>query len=77
MFVCFFCACTDEPMQGDVRLTSSTGNNAYGIVELYRSDTHMWVTPCSDFWGDEDANVACAQLGYESGTAEIYDTSVL
>ena len=67
----------DQPMAGHVRLSGSTANSAYGVVEYYHGDTQTWVTPCVDFWDDEDANVACVQLGYESGTAQVYSVSSL
>ena len=48
---------------GDIRLVGGSYNNE-GTVEVCVNNT--WGTVCSDKWGDEDASVVCAQLGYSS-----------
>ena len=55
----------------DVRLTRNT-INGQGVVQLY-DESFGWIDVCYDStWGDDEANVVCRQLGYESGTARSY-----
>ena len=46
---------------GDIRLVGGSSDNE-GRVELCINDT--WGTVCDDGWGDDDASVVCARLGY-------------
>ena len=46
---------------GDLRLAGGATPNE-GRVEICFNET--WGTVCDDAWGNEDANVVCAQLGY-------------
>ena len=48
---------------GDMRLVGGSSDNE-GRVEVCVNDT--WGTVCDDGWGDDDASVVCARLGYSS-----------
>ena len=62
---------TDSADVGDVRLTRNTANGQ-GAVQLF-DESFGWIDVCYDStWGDDEANVVCRQLGYESGTASSY-----
>ena len=39
-----------------------------GRLELYHGG--QWGTVCDDYWGDEEADVACRALGYEDGSVD-------
>ena len=64
---------TVEPNGEDVRLIGSTVSNAVGAVEVYDWNTG-WHTICTDIWDSSAADVACMQLGYESGTRTSFDS---
>ena len=50
---------------GDLRLVNSTSTNALsGRLEIFLQG--QWGTVCDDFFGLDEANVACKQLGYPS-----------
>ena len=46
-------------IQGDIRLQGGTATS--GRVEI--CNNNIWGTVCDDSWGDEDARIACSQLG--------------
>ena len=66
-----------EPAVGDIRLTGNAFSTSQGIVEYYQGSSVGWVTLCTDLWDAVDANIACIQLGYESGSVENLQTSFL
>ncbi len=53
----------DSPYDGQVRIA---GGGATGRLEIFHQG--QWGTVCDDNFGTVDANVACRQLGYASGT---------
>ena len=58
-----------EPYIGDVRVSGFSDSNLAGVLEFYTGSSSKWSAICSHRWDSLDANVACVQLGYESGTA--------
>ena len=48
--------------QGDIRLITSTATS--GLVEI--CNNHVWGTVCDDLWDNNDAQVACRQLGFST-----------
>ena len=56
---CGFCT------TGDIRLRG--GTSILGRVEI--CNNNLWGTVCDDFWGTQDAQVACRQLGLTGGRA--------
>ena len=66
-----------EPAVGDIRLTGYPFASSQGIVEYYQGSSVGWVTLCTELWDAVDANVACIQLGYESGAVQNLQTSFL
>ena len=48
-----------------VRLVNGPTPSA-GRVEIYHDN--QWGTICDDYWGREEAGIACRSLGYDDGT---------
>ncbi len=48
-------------ISGDIRLAGGPNANG-GRVEVCFNN--QWGTVCDDFWGNNDAAVACRQLGF-------------
>ena len=57
--------CTD----GDIRVVDGS-NELEGRVEVCVDG--VWGTVCSDLWGNEEASVACRQLGFSQTGIIIY-----
>ena len=45
----------------------------FSAVKVYGSE--IWGRVCGEFWDDDDASVACRQLGYYGGLATYYQSS--
>ena len=58
--------------EGDLRLVGSNFS-AEGRVEIYH--IKEWGTICDDYWGVEEANVVCHQLGYAEGAQYWYSNA--
>ena len=52
----------DSPYSGQIRLTRGDIVNR-GLLEVYCNG--QWGTVCDDFFGQNDADTVCRQLGYE------------
>ena len=70
MIQAVYCLVTEQAItNGDLRLV---GGSHYwtGRVEIFISSNNTWGTICDDDWDDQDAQVACKQLGLsDTGTA--------
>ena len=51
----------NSPYTGQIRLARGQYSNQ-GLLEVYCNG--QWGTVCDDFFGTEEATVACRQLGY-------------
>ena len=47
---------------GEVRLVGGQAENEGNVQICYNN---AWGSICSDFWGPNDANVVCSQLGFQ------------
>ena len=52
-----------SPAQGELRILGGPSVNA-GRLEVYVGQ--KWGTVCDDYWSQQDANVACRQLGFST-----------
>ncbi|XP_069119936.1 uncharacterized protein [Argopecten irradians] len=58
--------------QGRVRL-QYTYPKREGPIEIFYYRTQAWNTICGNCWTNEDANVACRELGYSGGVRKVSD----
>ncbi len=61
---------------GSLRLISTTSletgevsDSSSGLLQIFDDHTKQWKGICDDLWDDDDATVACSQLGLSGGTA--------
>ena len=72
--IIMLCAAVHQgyPREGDIRLVGDL-TNGDGAVEYYRVG-FGWLAVCPDStWDDDDATVACRQLGYSDGLIANYE----
>ena len=50
---------------------NAAGAGYFSSISVYRYGT--WGQVCFEFWDDEDATVACRELGYAGGKASIFN----
>ena len=53
----------DNPFPGQIRLTGGQQSNQ-GLLEIYCNG--RWGTVCDDYFDEDEATVACRQLGYST-----------
>ena len=68
MFNCFLSFGCKAQSNGDLRLV---GGDRGGRLEILYNST--WGTVCNDFFGEDEADTACRQLGY--ARADDYGTA--
>ena len=60
------------PDNGEVSVVGYSSDDNEGILRIYNPLINKWSFVCSTQWDDEDAQVACRQMGYAGGTSTSY-----
>ena len=58
---------SDVITHGHLKMLKDSALGRGGMLKIYDSDTKMWGMVCNNKWDDQDAFVACQQLGFEEG----------
>ncbi|XP_071504915.1 neurotrypsin-like [Diadema antillarum] len=52
--------------EGEIRLSGSSSTPTYGLLQIYHDNS--WGSVCRDGWYSIDSQVACRELGYQTGS---------
>ncbi|XP_071486159.1 scavenger receptor cysteine-rich domain-containing group B protein-like [Diadema antillarum] len=58
--------CYTAAKEGEIRLSGSSSTPTYGLLQIYHDNS--WGSVCRDGWYSIDSQVACRELGYQTGS---------